>query len=241
MRFDIDYSAGTRTCRRAQPAGTVDSRGLPYRQCDATPLRNQIRASGGKPSKNRFGHHTPNRARYSTSSIMEFEIWFTIDATNEAAQMCRGWSYWPRFFVENLQGIVLVGAMLIGGSLLVAETLFTPTRSFQVRNWGAVGSCTDCWILVAPPKDIQTATRMLATLNPLKLKFESNGLHTFENDGANNFVPWSNYDGFREGKLVLLLREAKTRQYRVIPKETLPDTDVEQLRSAVRSRLPEIQ
>jgi hypothetical protein len=172
---------------------------------------------------------------------MDFEVLFTIDATNEAAQMSRSWTYWPRFVFQNLQGIVVVVALLIGGCVLLAENFFTRKPDLPKSGIGL--------LLVAAPivvfwwlrrRDIRKATQMLAEINPLKLNFDSDGLHTFEKNGASNFVPWSSYDGFREGKRVILLRESGTRQYRVIPKNTVPESDVERIRSAVRSRLPEI-
>ncbi len=81
---------------------------------------------------------------------------------------------------------------------------------------------------------------MLAAINPLKLTFDANGLNTCEKNGAHSFVPWSSFDGFREGNTVILLRDAGSRQYRVIPKETVPPSDGEQIRSTIRARLPEI-
>jgi hypothetical protein len=90
-------------------------------------------------------------------------------------------------------------------------------------------------------RDIRTATEMLAKINPLILTFDSNGLRTSEKSGAQNFMPSPAYDGFREGKKVILLRETETQQYGVVGKQTLPAEAVEQLRSAIRSRLPEIQ
>jgi len=57
---------------------------------------------------------------------MEVEVWFTIKETDEAARMSRGWRYWPTFVLNNLQGIVLVAAMLIGGFLLLLRTCSLP-------------------------------------------------------------------------------------------------------------------
>lgn len=173
---------------------------------------------------------------------MEFEVWFTIEATDEAAQMSHGWSYWPLFLFKNLQGVLIITALLIGGCLLLARSIFTPKPDLPQSAIGL--------LMIAIPiagfwwfrrRDIRKATQVLANINPLKLKFDSNGLHTSEKNGASNFVPWSAYDGFREGKRVILLRESGTRQYRVIPKNTAPDSDIERIRSAVRSRLPEVQ
>lgn len=129
---------------------------------------------------------------------MRFEVWFTIEATDEAARMSRGWTYWPVFVFQDLYGVM--------------------------RH-----------------RDIRTATRVLAAINPLILTFDGDGLHTLEKSGARNFVLWAGYDGFREGSRVILLRETGTREFSVIPKNTEPHGDVEQLRSAVRSRLPEIR
>jgi len=46
-------------------------------------------------------------------TFMEFEVLFTMDATDAAAQMSRGSTYWPRFVIQNLHGIVVVFALFI--------------------------------------------------------------------------------------------------------------------------------
>ncbi len=89
-------------------------------------------------------------------------------------------------------------------------------------------------------RDMRKAKMMLAAINPLKLKFTETGLQTLEKNGASNFAPWSSFSGFREGRTVLLLREIDTSQYRVIPKDTISTTDLEWIRSAIRSHLPEL-
>lgn len=173
---------------------------------------------------------------------MKFEVWFTIEATDEAARMARGWTYWPAFVFRNLYGIGLVTVLLIGGGWTFLKSLFAPAPDLPHATVGL--------LLMAAPiggflwfrsRDIRTATEMLAKMNPLILTFDADGLHTLEKSGAKNFVPWSSYDGFREGKGVILLRETGTQQYRVVAKKTVPAECVEQLRSAIRSSLPEIQ
>jgi hypothetical protein len=172
---------------------------------------------------------------------MDFVVLFTIEATNEAAQMSRGWTYWPRFVFQNFHGIVIVVALPIAGCFVLGENLITRRPDLPKSAMGLA--------LVAAPimafwwfrrRDIRTATQMLAEINPLKLSFTSDGLHTFEKNGASNFMPWSGYDGFREERQVILLREATRREYRVIPRSTVPPGDVERMTSAIRSRLPEI-
>ena len=89
-------------------------------------------------------------------------------------------------------------------------------------------------------RDIRKATEMLAAVNPIRLSFDVDGIHTVEKSGASNFVPWGSFTGFREGQTVILLREAGSTQYRVIPKDTVSSIEVEQIRSAVRSHLREL-
>lgn len=173
---------------------------------------------------------------------MKFEVWFTIEASDEAARMSQGWKYWPGFVFKNLYGIGLMALLLVGGCWRLVKSLFAPTLDLPHADVGVL-------LMVIPigvfwwlrSRDIRTATEMLAKINPLILTFDSNGLRTSEKSGAQNFMPWPAYDGFREGKKVILLRETETQQYRVVGKQTVPAEPVEQLRSAIRSRLPEIQ
>jgi YcxB-like protein len=172
---------------------------------------------------------------------MQFEVRFTIEATDEAARMSRRWSYWPVFLVRNLYGLVIVAAIVFGGCSLLLKSLLSSKTDLPRAALGTA--------LVAGPiavfwwfrrRELRKATEMLAAINPLKLVFDAEGLHTLEKNGARNFVPWSSYDGFREGSKVILLREDKTGQYRIVPKNTVPETDSERMQSVIRSRLPEI-
>jgi hypothetical protein len=173
---------------------------------------------------------------------MRFEVWFTIEAPDEAARMSRGWTYWPAFFFRNLNGIVLVAALLIAGFWTFVKSLLPPQPDLRHAAVGLL-------LMLIPvggfwwfrSRDIRTATEVLAKMNPLILTFDASGLHTLEKSRARNFVPWASYDGFREGKRVFPLRETETQQYRVVAKKTVPSEAVEQLRSAARSRLPETQ
>ena len=174
-------------------------------------------------------------------TLMEVEAWFTIEATDEAARMSKGLSYWPLFVVRNIQSFALVAVMLFGGSRLLMKGLFGSALDLSRAAMGL--------LLLALPvvgfwwsrrRDIRKATELLSAINPLRLMFDSEGIHTFEKDGAHNFVPWASFDGFREGSAVILLRDGKTQQYRVIPKKTVPQSDVEHVRSVVRSFLAEV-
>jgi hypothetical protein len=173
---------------------------------------------------------------------MKFEVWFTIEATDEAARMSRRWTYWPAFAFKNLYGIALIALLLVGGCYRFVKSLFAPTPDLPHAAVGLLLMLTPIglfWWLRC--RDIRTAMEMLAKINPLILTFDADGLRTLEKSGAQNFMPWPGYDGFREGRKVILLREAETQQYRVVSKQTVPAQAVEQLLSEIRSRLPLIQ
>jgi hypothetical protein len=173
---------------------------------------------------------------------MKFEVWFTIEATDEAARMSRRWTYWPVFVVKNFYGIVLIALLLVGGGYRLVTSLFAPTPDLPHAAVGllltAIPIALFWWMR---SRDIRTATEMLARINPLILTFDADGLHTLEKSGAQNFMPWAGYNAFREGKKVILLRETETQQYRVVSKQTVPPEAVEQLLSEIRSRLPQIR
>lgn len=173
---------------------------------------------------------------------MQFEVWFTLDATKEGGRMCRRWYYWPLFVVRNSYGFALIAVLLVNGVVLPRKSLLAP--SLDLRGAGLAS------LLLALPaagflwyrnRDTRKANELLAGINPLSLTFQTDGLLSCEKNGSRNFAPWDSFDGYREGRAVLMLRETATREHRVIPKNTRPPADVERLCSAVRSRLPEIR
>ena len=173
---------------------------------------------------------------------MQIEVWFTTQATDEAAGMTSRWYAWPLLLLGNLQGVALVAALLIGGCVIFVKGVFTARPDLSRAALGIV-------MVVVPVVGFRWSLRHerrkadeeLAAINPQKLTFDADGLHTLEKTGASSFVPWSSFTGFREGKAVILLRDAgSAKNYRMIPKKTVPESGVEQMRSSIREHLPEI-
>jgi hypothetical protein len=155
--------------------------------------------------------------------------------------MLRRWYYWPVFVLKNLYGIVLIIAVMIAGGSLVARSLFgAKIAVLRALAGGALMVGPAAYFGWTYRRELRKEHDDLADLNPLKVRFAADGLHTSEKSGARNFVPWSTFDGFLEGRTVFMLRNHESGHYRAIPKTTVPPTDLEQVRSAIRSRLPEI-
>jgi hypothetical protein len=174
---------------------------------------------------------------------MEIEVRFTTQASNEAERINTPWHGWPWLLFAKFQGLYLLVLVVIAGCMLLEQSLSTTRPDLSKATVGTV--------LVAAPlagyrwlrhRTARRKAAMLAAFNPLKLRFDENGMHSFEKNGESNFVPWSGIAGFREGRSVIVLRRAGSpREYRAIPKNTVPPGDVERLRDAIRSRLPEIR
>ena len=172
----------------------------------------------------------------------DVEIWFTRETLKEAERMLRRWYDWPLLVAKNLYGIALVIAITAVGWRVAVQNLFSPQLAPLMGLTGIVLGLGPAAIFVwLYRREARKQAEELAALNPLRVAFAVDGLHTSEKSGANNFVPWSTFDGFREGRSVILLHYGKSKDYRAIPKNTSPPTAAEQVRSVIRSRLPEIR
>jgi hypothetical protein len=155
--------------------------------------------------------------------------------------MCRRWYSWPLFVLQNLYGIALIAALTFAGLSAAISSLFGPSRDLPRAALGLLMGTAPAlvwWWYYR--RQSRKATGALAALNPIKLRFTAEGFHTTERSGATSFVPWSIFAGYRKGKTIFLLRDATSRQYRVIPTEGLSSDRVGQIRSAIHSCLPEL-
>jgi hypothetical protein len=173
---------------------------------------------------------------------MAVEVWFTRKAIDEAARMTRRWYYWPLFLIQVFYPMALVGLLVIGGGLALVKNLSSSQPDFPKASLQLLVIAAPIfaiwWLYV---REVKKSGEDLARINPQRLEFGNDGLHTYEKSGATGSVPWSSFDGFREGRAVILLRTTESGAWRMIPKKTSPPEGAEQIRSAVRSRLPELR
>lgn len=172
---------------------------------------------------------------------MIVEVWYSIRAANEAGRMSRRWYYWPVFALQHFFGIATVGALMYFGGVGLVRQFSSPKPDFPRVGLGLLllaGPGLAFWWLYR--RDVSKANREFAAINPQRVEFTQEGLRVFEKGGGEIFAPWSNFNGFREGKHVILLRRVEGA-LQMIPKRTVPVEAVGQIQSAVRSRLPEIR
>jgi hypothetical protein len=56
-------------------------------------------------------------------------------------------------------------------------------------------------------------------------------------DGASGFLPWRNFKGWREGKLVMLLDQAQKNHFVILPIAHLSEIQREPVRQFLRSHI----
>jgi hypothetical protein len=67
------------------------------------------------------------------------------------------------------------------------------------------------------------------------VSLDANGISASSSTGATSFVPWREYSGWKEGKDVFTLTTGKS--FRALTKRGLSETELEQLRSLLRTQI----
>ena len=120
--------------------------------------------------------------------------------------------------------LVVIVANLTGGS----------------RNWGAVGGMVAAgvflvavWAWSAGLRTRRMAKRINAACE--RMTVDANGIGTADALGMTTFASWSQFHGWREGKLVFTVGDAKA--FRTIPKSALGEMQVGEVRGILQSQI----
>lgn len=167
---------------------------------------------------------------------MQFTGKLTQLDVREVQKIARSKWYWPKFLLSNWYGIALLAAITWG---TIAGLLG------QIKpNWPAFGII---WAVIAVifgwsfyrTKRGQTKglTELNATL-PDRISLTNEGVKSDGPNGATSFLPWTSFEGWREGQRVLLIDQTGTKRFVILPITGLPDLDRQQLRGFLRSQIP---
>ena len=176
----------------------------------------------------------------AATNPMEFEVSFTTQSLNEAARMARHWYYLPVFVVQHLQGLAIVAALVCAGIYVIVQSLVEPHSRLVTHRDRSGSGRRSCIAVLGVLSSQRRQSYRTARSHQSFETATADGVHTTEKSSATNFVPWSTFRGFRDGNAVILLRNSDGSGYRTIPEGGLTPNDVERMRSAVRSHLPEL-
>ncbi len=124
------------------------------------------------------------------SQVLEVEVSFTIEATDELAKAGRRWHYWPGFIAQNLYGGAIVAVLFFGGLSSVVKNFSGPAPNLSRAGLGllmAIAPVLLFWWIRR--RIVRKTAAALASVNPLKLSFTSEGLLTPDRSGATGFTP----------------------------------------------------
>ena len=162
---------------------------------------------------------------------MEFAYKITNAEMREAVRLNRTKVARLWWLLRYLRLIMVVGVLLV---------VFVANLRSRTPNWGAVVGLAFAAAFVAVVavwswafRDRRRVQRMNAAGE--RTTIDANGIGTTNAQGATSFAPWSRFHGWREGRLVFTVGDAKA--FRTIPKSALSETQVAEVRGILEAQI----
>jgi hypothetical protein len=153
--------------------------------------------------------------------------------------MLRTWSWWPKLFLRNIYGFLLLGVF----ALVTINAALTHAHT----NWKVFGTL---WFVVAALfawalfNSRYAVKKDLAGYNasaPGFFEIDGQGLRTERANGSTSLQPWKAFrswkEGGRDGSSVILLFSKKGNFLQIVPLSDTPALEAESLRGTLNSYL----
>jgi Na+/melibiose symporter-like transporter len=167
---------------------------------------------------------------------MDFSGKLSDEDLKDVGTLTRPKLYWPRLLLANWYGAALVAVLVWAtGSALLGNTEF---------NWRAMGAIWTvivaivAWSAYSVRRErAQEFAPLNATL-PDRIVFTDEGVTWDGPDGARGFLPWRHFNGWREGRRVVLVDRARTKSAVMLSVAHLSDLERQPIRHFLRSHIP---
>lgn len=162
---------------------------------------------------------------------MDFECKLSNAEMREAVSLNRGASGQVWWVLRNLR-IVLI--------LVVLLAVIAANLKGGARDWSAVAGLVAAGAFLIAIRlwtsGLRTR-RMAKRINGAceRMTVDLNGISTANALGMTTFSPWSQFRGWREGKLVFTVGDAKA--FRTIPKSPMTEMQVGQVRGILQTQI----
>lgn len=162
---------------------------------------------------------------------MEFECKLSNAEMQEAVNLNRSAVGRTASVIRNVRlGFILVVLVIVIGANLTGGS----------RNWGAVGGmiAAGAFLIAVWVWSTRLRTRRMAQrINGAckRMTVDVNGIGAADAMGMTTFAPWSQFRGWREGKLVFTADDAKG--FRTIPKSAMSEMQVAEVRGILQSQI----
>jgi hypothetical protein len=166
---------------------------------------------------------------------MQFRGKLTDEDLNDLRRVVRSKMYWPKLFVANWYGLMLLCVVLwatIAGLLGATHP-----------NWSAVGVLwvvllgLFTWAFYSVKRKMAKEFLQLNATLPDWISLVDDGTKLNGPNGATGFWPWNNFKGWRERKRVMLL-DMQTGAFVILPVGELSDPERQPIRQFLRLHIP---
>lgn len=174
-----------------------------------------------------------------SSEAMEFSGKLTDDDWKDVGVITRPKLYWLRLALVNWYGIGIIG-------LVVWATIAGLTGD-AAPNWVGMGII---WIVIVALFAWSTfrvkrqRVREIAGMNdvlPDRIRFTSDGVAWDGPDGAAGFLPWRQFNAWREGRRVAVLDRPHAKAAVILSVASLSESDRQRVRQLLQASIAPVQ
>ena len=170
---------------------------------------------------------------------MQFPGKLTEQDLKDVQRIVRSKSYWAKLALRNWYGI----GLLVAVTWATIAGLLGQTKP----NWPALGIV---WTVIAAIfgwsfyQARHGQTRALEKFNAASadhISLANDGIKMDGPNGATRFLPWINFQGWREGSRTVLLDQIQENHFVILPIGQLSEIERQQLRGLLRSQVPSVR
>jgi len=140
--------------------------------------------------------------------------------------------FWVRMVVINLRLLLLLAVV---GAAVIAKIAHQDGRDWQ----GIVSSLAVALLLIGfyVWRLLNTVKQGAAKVNAAcdRMTLDTQGITSANAAGATSFTPWTQYQRWKEGKLVFTIGDSKN--FRTVPKSAMTESQTGELRGLLQSSI----
>lgn len=164
----------------------------------------------------------------SARVLMEFSGKLTAEDWKDAGAMTRSKLYWPRVVLANWYGLAAIGTLVwatIAGLLGQTQPVWTAMAIIWTVIIAIIG-----WSAFRVTAERAREIVRINDMRPDTIRFTSAGIAFDGPDGAVSFRPWWHFNGWREGRRVVILDRPHVQSAAIVSIASLSEMQRERVR-----------
>jgi hypothetical protein len=166
---------------------------------------------------------------------MQFTGKLTEADLNDVRKMTRSKMYWLKLLAANWYGTALT-LIVIGATISGLLGLTKPNWQAVALIWAVVAGIVLWAVYGTKRAQALELTQLNATL-PDQVNLTAEGVRLDGPNGATGFLPWRNFNGWREGGQVVLVHKSQGNRFVILPVPQLSEIDRQSIREFLQSHI----